>query len=108
MGLFPLETRFPAMGFPKLCPIDSGSISSTPSIMDFKPTLAVRLGTLEETVSSTVCGKYMDRFAFWKDDVPSRTYSWRADDVASIRPFHQRNSSSEGPKEKNSEEWVGM
>lgn len=47
MDLFPLETTFPAMGFPKLCPISSGSISSTPSTMDFKPTLAMRLGTLE-------------------------------------------------------------
>lgn len=103
MGLFPLETRFPAMGSPKL-----RSISSTPSTMDFKPALAMRLGTLEETVSSIACGKYMDRFAFWKDHVPSRTYSWRADGMASIRPFHQRKSSSEGPKEKNKEEWVGM
>lgn len=75
MDLFPLETRFPAMGFPKLYPINSVSISSTPSTMDFKPTLAMRLGTLEETVGSIACGKYMDRFAFWKDHVPSRTYS---------------------------------
>lgn len=76
--------------------------------MDFKPTVAMSLGTLEETVGSIACGKCVHRSAFWKDHVPSRTYSWRADGMASVRPFHQRKSSSEGPREKSSEEWVGM